>query len=82
MASYHFMNTNDTIDSNSSNSLYQAYISYESPRAEVWPPLDNGLSIPSRVPFRNIRWDVRTRTFRGDICWLDDYDTTWTNETK
>lgn len=85
MASYHFMNTNDTnstIDSNISNSTYQAYISYESPRTELWPPLDNGNAIPSRVPFRNIRWDVRTRTFQGDICWLDDYDTTWTNETK
>lgn len=86
MASYHFMNTNNDTDStvsgDSSNSTYQAYISYESPRTELWPPLDNGNAIPPRVPFRNIRWDVTTRTFQGDICWLDDYDTTWTNETK
>jgi hypothetical protein len=90
MASYHFMNTNDddtdsTINSNNSSSnstSYQAYISYESPRTELWPPLDNGNAIPPRVPFRNIRWDANTRTFHGDICWLDDYDTTWMNETK
>ena len=83
------MNTNDCTDStingsnSSSNSTsYQAYISYESPRTELWPPLDNGNAIPSRVPFRNIRWNINTRTFHGDICWVDDYDTTWMNETK
>ena len=71
MASYHFLEPDD--DGN-----LQAYISYESSSTEVWPSLDNGNPVPARVPFRNIEWDQNTRTFKGDICWEEDYQTTWT----
>ena len=71
MASYHFLEPDD--DGN-----LQAYISYESSSTEVWPSLDNGNPVPARVPFRNIEWDQNPRTFKGDICWEEDYQTTWT----
>ena len=75
MASYHFLDGEDYDDGH-----HRAYISYESPRTETWPSLDNGDAVPPRVNFRNIRWEVDTRTFRGDICWEIDYGTTWMNE--
>jgi len=67
LASYHF-------------GAEEAYISYENPATGMWPPLDNGQPIPSRVPFRNVSFD--DRTFRGDICWLEDFGTTWQNMAK
>ncbi len=79
MASYHFLEGGDN---NDGGGEFRAYISYESPRTEMWPSLDNGDSVPSRVHFRDIRWEVDTRTFRGDICWEIDYGTTWMNESR
>lgn len=76
MASYHFMKDPDI------DGTYQAYISYESPRTEAWPSLDNGETVPARVPFRNVQWGPETRTFKGDICWEEDYNTTWMSESK
>jgi len=73
VASYHFLRPD-------CNGNLHAYISYESPRTEMWPSLDNGDNVPSRVPFRNIQWDEQARTFIGDICWEEDYNTTWMGE--
>jgi len=75
LASYHFLEPD-------SDGNCQAYISYESPKTEAWPSLDNGDKVPSRVPFRNISWDPTTRIFKGNICWEQDYSTTWMNESK
>mmetsp|Transcript_25687 Transcript_25687/g.54259 ORF Transcript_25687/g.54259 Transcript_25687/m.54259 type:complete len:579 (+) Transcript_25687:93-1829(+) len=75
LASYHFLEPD-------SEGNYQAYISYEHPKTEMWPPLDNGETVPSRVQFRNISWDASTRVFKGDICWEQDFGTSWMNETK
>ncbi len=47
LASYHF------IEPESNGGTHEAYISYENPRTEQWPALDNGQNVPSRVPFRN-----------------------------
>jgi len=80
MASYHFLE--GVVDNDGSGSGFRAYISYESPRTEMWPSLDNGDAVPPRVNFRDIRWEVDTRTFRGDICWEIDYGTTWMNESR
>ena len=68
-------NTNDNI--NSPTTLPECYISYEHPATGQWPPLDNGMAIPARVPFRNVSFDPTTRIFRGHICWLDDFGTAW-----
>lgn len=76
LASYHFLGPND------GTGELEAYISYEHPRTSSWPPLDNGSSVPSRVPFRNISYDADTRTFRGDISWLEVYGTRWVGEAK
>lgn len=65
LASYHFQ-TNE-----------EAYISYEHPDTSQWPPLDDGSPVPPRVFFRNTTWDANERIFRGDICWKDDFNTTW-----
>jgi len=75
MASYHFLE-----DVDPAYGGRRAYISYESPRTEMWPALDNGDAVPSRVPFRDVMWDEGTRTFRGDICWELECGTTWMNE--
>jgi hypothetical protein len=83
MASYHFPGGVDDEDGDiGGDDGLRAYISYESPRTEMWPPLDNGETVPSRVEFRDVRWEGDTRTFRGDICWELDYGTTWMNESK
>jgi len=74
LASYHFETDED--------GNHEAYISYENPRTSEWPNLDNGMSIPSRVPFRNIQWNPERRVFKGDICWLEDQGTTWNGESK
>ncbi|KAL7462432.1 hypothetical protein ACHAXS_002808 [Conticribra weissflogii] len=74
LASYHFETDQD--------GNHNAYISYENPRTSEWPDLDNGMSIPSRVPFRNIQWNPETRVFKGDICWSEDQGTTWNGESK
>lgn len=74
LASYHFLSEPDEDGS------HRAYISYENPQTFQWPPLDNGSTVPSRVPFRNIEWNTETRTFKGEIHWLDDFGTTWTND--
>jgi len=75
LASYHFLEPD-------SDGNYQAYISYESPKTEAWPSLDNGDRVPARVPFRNITFEPETRTFKGDICWEEDYGTAWMGESK
>lgn len=77
LASYHF---EENVDEASGD--YQAYISYEHPHTSVWPALDNGENIPDRVPFRNVEWDPAERIFKGDICWQEDYNTTWMGEDK
>mmetsp|Transcript_26428 Transcript_26428/g.64396 ORF Transcript_26428/g.64396 Transcript_26428/m.64396 type:complete len:621 (-) Transcript_26428:280-2142(-) len=76
LASYHF------VGPNSETGALEAYISYEHPRTSSWPPLDNGSAVPSRVPFRNTSYDSETRTFRGDICWMEVYGTRWQGEAK
>ncbi|KAL7521422.1 hypothetical protein ACHAWX_006096 [Stephanocyclus meneghinianus] len=76
LASYHF----EKADGNTAG--YRAYISYENPLTSQWPNLDNGESIPLHVPFRNIQWNEVTRTFRGEILWMQDYGTTWTGDSK
>jgi hypothetical protein len=73
LASYHFV-TSD------SPSIFEAYISYESPQTFQWPSLDNGTLLPSRVPFQNIEWVPSTRIFRGEIQWLEKFGTTWQGE--
>ena len=65
LASYHF-ETNE-----------EAFISYEHPGTSQWPPLDDGSPVPSRVFFRNTTWDATERIFRGEICWQDDFQTSW-----
>lgn len=83
LASYHFIKPDEDNDGNSNTAReYQAYISYENPKTSQWPNLDNGEPIPSRVPFRNIQWNEETRTFKGDILWMQDYGTTWTGHSK
>jgi len=65
LASYHFVSEQEG-----------AYISYEHPDTRQWPPLDNGMPVPSRVPFHDISFPD-PRTFRGSICWQEEYGTTW-----
>jgi hypothetical protein len=77
LASYHFEE-----NANEASGVYRAYISYEHPDTSVWPALDNGETVPDRVPFRNIEWDPDERIFKGDICWQEDYNTTWMGEDK
>ncbi|KAL3788080.1 hypothetical protein HJC23_008142 [Cyclotella cryptica] len=76
LASYHFVQADCDTEG------YQAYISYENPLTSQWPNLDNGEAIPSCVPFRNIQWNEVSRTFRGDILWMEDFGTTWTGDSK
>lgn len=78
LASYHFMEP----DGNPNEYNYNAYISYENPKTGQWPDLDNGEPIPSLVYFRNIHWNEQTRTFRGDILWMEDHGTTWIGHPK
>ena len=78
LASYHFMKP---IDDNS-DSEYEAYISYENPKTTQWPNLDNGMHIPPRAHFRNIQWNEETRTFKGDILWMEDHGTTWNGDSE
>jgi hypothetical protein len=81
LASYHFIKPEeDRVNNNTEE--FQAYISYENPKTTQWPNLDNGHPIPSRVQFRNIQWNEETRTFKGDILWMEDYGTTWTGDSK
>ena len=80
LASYHFVAQTDTSDGDTS--MPKAYISYESPQTSVWPNLDDGSPIPARVPFRDIEWDESGRVFRGNICWWEDYGTTWQGNRK
>lgn len=75
LASYHFVKSEESCG-------YQAYISYENPKTAQWPNLDNGEAIPSRVLFRNVQWNSQTRTFTGEILWMQDYGTTWTGDSK
>ena len=66
LASYHFMEDQSG-----------AYISYEHEHTAVWPPLDNGNPIPSRVWFTNVSFDESTKTFRADIDWMGTHGTSW-----
>eukprot|EP00980_Cylindrotheca_fusiformis_P016625 scaffold4977_cov69-Cylindrotheca_fusiformis.AAC.2 len=61
---------------------FYAYISYEHPRTASWPTLDDDTAVPPQVPFSNISWNASTRTFRGEICWLELYQTKWQGEAK
>lgn len=67
LASYHFM---ETIEDG-------AYISYEHERTSIWPPLDNGNPIPSKIWFTEISFDAETRIFSGKIDWEGTHRTTW-----
>merc|ERR1712127_598221 len=75
LASYYFSEPD-------ADGVHQAYISYESPKTEAWPSLDNGERIPSRVLFRNVSYERETRTFRGVIRWEEDFDTTWNGDSE
>ena len=77
LASYHFEGTGDGDDEEEGIHDTNIYISYESPSTGMWPPLDNGQAVPSQVPFRNKSFDRESRTFRGHICWQEDYGTSW-----
>lgn len=70
LASYHF------VKPHSVNDVGLVYISYEHPLVSHWPPLDNGMPIPARVMFRNVSFPD-PHSFRGHICWLQDYGTSW-----
>ena len=82
LASYHFLPPTYSSTNDGESVRYEAYISYEHPRTSDWPNLDDGTVIPARVPFRNIEYDETQRIFKGDICWLEEYGTTWQNESK
>ena len=67
LASYHFL-----ADENAG-----VYISYEHERTAQWPPLDNGMPVPSKIWFTDITFERETRTFRGKIDWEGIHNTTW-----
>jgi len=75
LASYHFI-------SEQGEGFGGAYISYESPQCSMWPPLDNGNPVPSRMAFQNFSWDADTLTFRGTIDWFGVHGTTWNGSSK
>lgn len=54
-----------------------AYISYEHEVTSVWPNLDDGQPIPSRISFSDTNFDPSTYTFRGKIDWEGVHGTTW-----
>ena len=58
-----------------------AYMSFDHKMIGDWPPLDNGRPLPSRVVFRNTCCPDQ-QTFRGSICWYDDYQTTWKGSSR
>jgi hypothetical protein len=82
LASYHFLATAGSNEGGDEALNHKAYISYENPLTAMWPNLDDGSPIPARVPFRDIEWDESNRVFRGNICWLEDYGTTWQGQRK
>ena len=67
LASYHFLQ----------DETMGAYISYEHERTAQWPPLDNGMPVPSKVWFRDVDFDAEARIFRGKIDWEGDHATSW-----
>jgi hypothetical protein len=67
LASYHFMGSIED----------GAYISYEHEKTSMWPPLDNGNPIPSKIWFTETSFDPETRIFRGKIDWEGTHHTTW-----
>jgi hypothetical protein len=67
MASYHFLD----------DGTERAYISYEHERTSVWPHLDNGRPIPSRIFFTETRYDSEQKIFRGKIDWEGTHQSTW-----
>lgn len=69
-ASYHFAPLEEGVSP-------KAYISYESQKCSLWPPLDDGSPIPSQVNFIETSFDESSRTFRGTIPWLSIYNTSW-----
>lgn len=75
LASYHFVKKPNS-DGTDKDGGGIAYISYDHKMTSVWPPLDDGRPVPSRVFFRNITCPDQY-TFRGSICWYEDYQTTW-----
>jgi len=67
MAAYHF-----EID------FSPPYISYDNIMCSLtWPTLDDGQPIPSRIYFKQLMWDSKTRTFEGVIDWMETHGTTW-----
>lgn len=80
LASYHFVKKPNSDGIGRDNSAV-AYISHDHKLACVWPPLDNGRPMPSRVFFRNINCPD-DHTFRGSICWYDDFQTTWNGASR
>ena len=78
MASYHFVKK-PRVPGSDEGAV--AYISYEHEATSDWSPLDNGRPIPARVLFRNITCPD-PHTFRGSICWYDDYQTTWNGDSR
>ena len=72
-ASFHFVKKPD-VDGRDDGAI--AYVSYDHYTTCIWPPLDDGQPLPSRLIFRNIQCPDEY-TFRGSICWYDDYRTTW-----
>jgi hypothetical protein len=71
LASYHFVRP----PSSESGQDGLVYIFYEHGKVSQWPLLDNSQPIPARVAFRNISFPDPF-TFRGQICWWQDYGTT------
>ena len=76
LASYHFLPISERGESTS----YEAYISYEHAATNIWPNLDDGSPIPARAHFRQIEWDEANLTFKGEICWLQEFGSTWQGE--
>ena len=82
LASYHFVSDNaaadtEDVSSNRTAGELAAYISYEHEQVAMWPPLDNGTPVPSRVWFANTSFDASTSTFRGTIDWAGTHHTSW-----
>jgi hypothetical protein len=71
LASYHFM-----------SDASGAYISYEHEDTAIWPPLDNGSPVPTRMWFSDYTFDAESRIFRGHINWEGTHSTTWQGSSR
>lgn len=77
--SYHFVKK-PSVDGEDDGTI-AAYVSYDHKVNCVWSPLDNGRPLPSRLIFRNIQCPDEY-TFRGSVCWYEDYQTTWNGSSR